>query len=246
MTGLRPSVQMTLSPAGVVDFCRSELQRLGYRVNFETDWELLVAYLGVNRRLVAPQPRTVVKAGDFCCPPEQVTGLRQIEKKLRDGENIVPHLSTKIRNATYNDGLLNDWGIHHLHLGTRTRPDGFVKRTRQLLYCRFTDSRACLIAVLAHGEWTTIGLLEAMHANWPDRMERFRAEGVSGDRLTDLQIRELRRKHVNYVLQMRDGTCYWPLGGGTTSAGSNVHDVVMADRILHMRDLDGKAGGRHD
>ena len=207
---------------------------------------MLVAYLGVNRRLVAPQPRRVVKAENFFCPPEHVTALSQIEKKLRDGENIVQNLSTKIRNATYNDALLNDWGIHHLHLGTCTPHGGFVERTRRLLYCRFTDTHAYLIAVLAHGKWTTIALLEALHANWPDRMEQFRAEGVTGDQLTDVQIRELRRKNANYVLQMRDGTCYSPVGGGTTSAGSNLHDVVMADRILHMRDLDGKAGGRHD
>lgn len=215
-------------------------------MNFETDQEMLVAYFGLNRRLVAPQPRTVVKADSFCCPPEHLTALRQIEKKLRDGENIVPYLSTKIRNATYNDALLNDWGIHHLHMGTCMRPDGFVERTRQLLHCSFTDTHAYLVAVLAHGEWTTIALLEAMHANWPDMLERFRAKGVTGDHLTDLQIRELRRKNANYILQMRDGTCYWPLGGGTTLSGANPHDILMADRILHMRDLDGKAGGQND
>ena len=215
-------------------------------MNFETDRELLLTYFGVNRRLVAPQPRTVLKADSLCCPPEHVAALRQIEKKLRDGESIVPHLSKEIRNPAYNDALLNDWGIHHLHLGTCTRPGGFVTRTRQLLHCRFTDTHAYLIAVLAHGKWTTIALLEAMHANWPDMMARFRAEGVTGDQLTDLQIRELRCKHANYVLQLTDGTCYWPLGGGTTSAGSNLQDVAMADRILHMRALDGKAGGQHD
>ena len=243
---LRTAVQITLPPAAFVDFCRNELRRLGYRANFKTDWEMLVAYLGVNRRLVAPQPRTVVKAESFNCPPEHITALRQIETRLRDGKSVVSHLSTKIRDITYNDALLNDWGIHHLHLGTCTGPHGFVKRTRQLLYCRFTDTHAYLIAVLPHGKWTTIALLEALHANWPDEMARFRAEGVAGDQLTDPQIRELRRKNANYVLQMRDGTCYWPLGGGTTSSGSNPQDIVTADRILHARVRDEKADGRHD
>ena len=206
---------------------------------------MLVTYLGVNRRLVAPQPRTAVRARDFSCSPEHITTIHQIEKKLRDGENIVSYLSTKIRETTYNDALLNDWGIHHLHLGTCIRADGFVGRTGQLLYCAFTDSHAYLIAVRGHGNWTTVALLEAMHINWPDRMERFRAEGVVGDKLTDFHIRELRRKNANYVLRMRDGTCYWPPGGGTTSSGSNLEDVVMADQILRMRALDGNPVGRN-
>ena len=95
-----------------------------------------MAYYNAMRRIVGAWPRTVHRASGFVAPkdPDQARALSSIEHKLRKGESVVPSLSRKIRDLSYNDLLFDDWGIHHFHLGTNIEGDGFVNRTGPLLY----------------------------------------------------------------------------------------------------------------
>jgi hypothetical protein len=44
--------------------------------------------------------------------------------------------------------MLNDWGIHHLHLGTKiSKNTGFVERTGPLLFVKFEKNVAYFIGV---------------------------------------------------------------------------------------------------
>jgi len=56
------------------------------------------------------------------------TGLLVVEQELIGGQDLTPRLSRKLKDRTFNDKMLHDWGLHHLHLGTATENDGFVKR----------------------------------------------------------------------------------------------------------------------
>ena len=212
---------------------RAELDRLRYDVRrISGDVALLRAYYGVCRRLVLPQSRRIIKSKGFSCNPKYHVGLAQIEQVVRDRGDLTPYLSKKIRDLKYNDDLLNDWGIHHLHLGTSMEKDGFVSRTGPLLHCRFEDDIAYFIDVLPHGSWTLQRLVTIMHENWPDFLSRFRIRGVTGDRLTDEEIKVLRDKRLNYFLKMNDGTVYGVMGGGYSTAGTNSMDVAKADYML--------------
>ena len=71
-----------------------------------------------------------------------------------------------------------------------------------------------------------------MHENWPHVIEQFQARGAKGDRLTDEQVRELRRKRINHCVSMDDGKVYMPIGGGMTLSGSNLADVIETDGLL--------------
>ena len=59
--------------------------------------------------------------------------------KIRKGEDLT-HLSKRITDLDYNDALLNDCGIHHLHLGIDVDDSGFDTRIGPLLFVHF-DSR---------------------------------------------------------------------------------------------------------
>ena len=131
--------------ADLVAFFRSELTRLGYAKVCDIDnrcSELPRVYFDVCKRLLTPEPRTVHKASNFSCPSQFRSAVAAIERIIENGENILPHLSKRILNLTYNDALLNDWGIQHLHLGSTIEFDGFVARTGPLLYCKFEPDNA--------------------------------------------------------------------------------------------------------
>ena len=66
------------------------------------------------------------------------------------------HLSRKIVDLDYDDDLLNDWDIYHLHLGTNLHIDGFVKRTGPMLFVRFNEQNAYFKNVMGHGSWTNV------------------------------------------------------------------------------------------
>lgn len=215
------------------NFCRDLLVGLGYKVeevaNIVDDGNAIRALLGVRRRLVPPQGRSIAKAKVFVCPPEHAQGLAEIERKIESGEDLAPHLSTRLLKLHYKDDLLNHWGVHHLHLGTSIEADGFVQRTKHLLFCRFEDENVYFIGVLLHeGAWTLQRLVEEIHSNWPDTIRRHRFQGVTADVLSDMQVKVLRSKNANHCVAVPDGVVYFPLGGGVTSSGDNMIDVAQA------------------
>ena len=219
------------------NLCRDLLVELGYKseeiAEIAHDENAIRALLGVRRRFVPPQRRSIAKSKGFFCPPEFVQGLAEIEEKIESGDDLAPHLSRRLVNPHYKDDLLNHWGLHHLHLGTSIESDGFVQRTKHLLFCRFEDENAYFIDVLPHeGAWTLQRLVEEIHDNWPDTIRRHRFQNGTADFLSDTHVKVLRSKNTNHCVSVRDGTVYLPLGGGVTSSGDNVIDIAQADYWL--------------
>ena len=218
----------------LVTFFRGELVRLGFDVeDIADDTKLARVYLGVGRRLVSLEPRQILKSKTFSCLPEHRNALENIEGIIQGGGNIVPYLSRQIRNPNYNDALLNSWGIHHLHLGTKVEADNFIERTDTLLYCRFEAKQAYFIDILPHGNWTEQQLIKTMHENWPEFMSQFQLKGVMGPQLTNDEIRNFRRNRFNCYIKMEDGTIYAPPGGGITGDGSSTLAAIKTNSYFH-------------
>lgn len=115
---------------------RQELIAFGYMkkdVNSIEDLELIRIYCNVQRRLVLPVPRQLHKSKSFACPPKHASVVATLERLIENDDDLTPYLSTKIKSIDDNDLLLNDWGIHHLHLGANIKSDGFAERTGALL-----------------------------------------------------------------------------------------------------------------
>ena len=133
--------------------------------------------------------------------------------------------------------MLNDWGIHHLHLGEKVELNGFIKRTGPLLYCCFKKGFVYFIDVLSHDDFTSQKLIKTLHENWPDMLSQFRVNGVQGNQFTDEEIKVLRKKNINYCIEVDEGISYHPPGGGVTFAGTNAHDVIQVAYYIHWFDL---------
>ena len=189
---------------------------------------VITTYYGVIRRFVVPRPRRVRKARGVSCPAEHQNALDSIEQTIERGDNILPYLSRKLKQVGFGELLLNDWGIHHLHLGETVERDGYVGRTRKLLYVLFDASNAYFIRIMGHDGFAAQILLQTLHDNWPEVIGKARLRNVKGTKMTDLEIMAVRDKHGNCCIEVQDGTAYIALGGGITAAGTNACDTMRS------------------
>lgn len=221
-------------PRDLGELFRDRLVQLGYdATGLDEPTKMIRTYLKVSRRLISVQPRKILKAKNFVCPPSHIQGLSKIESTIQSGGDLTPYLSEKIVHRDFQDQLLLHWGVYHLHLGTQMQSNGFMGRTKHLLFCRFDHEHGYFIDVLPHGVWTKRSLVTIVHDNWPDSIEKFRLHGVEGDSLGEKRIRNLRKRNMNFCIELKDGDVYAPLGGGVTCSGDNILDVMEADRLLY-------------
>ena len=131
----------------------------------------------------------------------------------------------------FQDCLLNDWGIHHLHLGLNIDESGFVVRTNDLLFVRFTDTAAYLLGILPHGRWAEPYLVEIIHRNWPQSIARYRLNDVIGTDApqTEEAFRTARKHGYQVFFNPEPGYVYTPVGGGYSTAGTSVRALNDAD-----------------
>ena len=204
-------------------------------------------YSELNRRIIAPRPRQILRAGNFA-PSNYEGGIAKLENAIRNGESLSPYMSTTIDDPNFHDSMLDHWGIYHFHLGTELDEKGnFIRRTDDILLCRVDDRYVYFIKVLPHGRnvrapWYQKELIEIIHKNWPESINHALVKGVTSlsPRLNDQQVEELRREtNVALLLEMSDGTIYVPPGVGNTLGlvtgdGSNFNDIRFADRMREL------------
>ncbi len=221
---------------------RDELSSMGYSMHPHDDPERFsVKYFNLLWRRVPQTPRMVRVPRQFSCPSNLQQGLNLVLKKARSGEDLTPHLSTRLLDADYNDGLLNDWGIHHFHLGTVPFPKkpGFHDRTDPVLFARVTGDRFYAIDVMGHRNWARQRLIEIIHNNWPQSIDSYRIEGILDfkDAVTDQGLKILRDHQINTPVQTADGAVYFGPGGGHAISGDSyqvVRRCMWAERELML------------
>jgi hypothetical protein len=116
--------------------------------------------------------------------------------------------------------LLNDWGIHHLHLSEVDRGDGFVVRTGDLLFAVFRRNDAYLLDILGHGGWTDESLVEIAVSNWPHSglFQHVPNMTLQSPVSEDLR-KKLRDSGIYTPVQLPTGVAFGPrLSRGSTSA----------------------------
>ncbi|WP_076920402.1 hypothetical protein [Pseudoalteromonas sp. SK18] len=219
---------------------RHELLSLGFKYNDNKNvTENSINFFNVNRRLPKKAPRKAVFSKEFCCPIENKNGLNALVKKIEKGECLTPNLSKTISKADYNDATLDDWGIHHFHLGNK-EINGVIERTKNVAFVLVLFDCALFIQILAHGKghsdvWVNTSLVEIIHTNWPESISHMKTD-LSGTSLTSTERTTLRKKNANVDIEVSDGTVYFAPGGGRMSNGASMSDFMNLQRIY--RDLD--------
>jgi len=95
-------------------------------------------------------------------------------------DDLRPHQSTQLERPDYEDGLLNDFGIQHFHLGTAQHPNKpfFVSREDPLLFGLVQDDAFYCIGYYKHGDWSKTELLDIVHAHWPSVISDHTISGI--------------------------------------------------------------------
>lgn len=217
---------------------RSHLNSSGFVVSGEmSDEDVFISFFNWQKRKVQPVRRKIYKSRKFNCPAQFSNALTNIIDCITTGGDITPYLSKRIEWLNYSDPMLNDWGIHHLHLGDNIDSTGFIERTGPLLFVKFTADSAYLVNIYAHNAWEKLDIVEIIHSNWPEIIAQYKVENVIGLAFTpnDEDVKALRKCNMNTMLQLKDGTVYAPIGRGYMSNGTAMdvmQELTNTRRIL--------------
>lgn len=199
-----------------------------------TSDDVLQSYCSYTYRLIEKRPREIYKATSFACPAEVEIGLKWLEEKILKGESVNPHLNSATKKDKL-DGLLYDWGIHHLHLGETFSAPGYVKRTGPVLFAIFRKNNVYFIDIRDHVGWSDKGLLDIVNENWPELLSIYKMEGVKPETSFDeKEITLLRKSGINTFHELSAGNSYLPMGGGITSAGTSMMAMQTYVEMLRM------------
>lgn len=219
--------------------------------------ELLINYLNALNKRISTNKRKVLFSDNI----QEIINSSNLNKKYIDaiftfknnfenGIDMNGHLSTNIyyselslkkKNKIYRqsrDYLLDDWGIYHIHLNekeAKNENEMHGNRSEYLLFVKVTIDKVYFIDILNHNEKNVFAkqeLLKVLDRNWPFLLEKYRLHGINAcTSYTDEEINK-RRKNGEYILYNINGKVYMPIGGGLTSAGTNVSHTNTADNIL--------------
>jgi hypothetical protein len=226
-------------------------EREGAALSTARTSELLITFLNWLGRYVHPHPRKVLRSRELSITPlltQNRADLEAIACKLSVGVNIAPHLSKGIlkgytptselpKNLHKKkdlDLLLNEWGIHHLHVSNVVQANGFVKRGSVLLFVIFSQANAYLLDLSPHGVWTEQRLVEIAVRNWPGDGLFVELKGIVPEVDISSKDREnFRRVGIATTVNI-DGNAYTSRTGGLTLGGTSGRVTMEAAR-LHKR-----------
>lgn len=231
----------------------ARIKKMGITINYKDVHDLLIKYYNTIFKLIDIKPYKIhysKELKDKMCNDDYKDNLKLIEKKFVNGEDINPHLGRLSFNPDFQDGLLNDWGIYHLHLSSEKDPndDYLFLRSDWLLLCMIDEKCVYFIDVRPHNEswdsnheeyslWFRDDLLKIIKSNWEFLLRKYELNGV---KLQDKPSKEEYnlRNHGITTMVMIDDKVYAPPGGGITAGGKigkkiGSLQVLMANRLLN-------------
>ncbi len=226
----------------VAERCADELTRAGYTPDPADDEDTIYTYVSIRHRRVRASTRAVHKA-NYTVPLHLASGEQQLLAKVEAGGDLWPHQSRKIGNLSVEDGMLNDYGIQHFHLGTTPAPcrPHLIAGTKELLFAIVKDRDFYAIGIYDHNAWTKQALLDVVLTTWPSLTEIYATKDVQGlaRNYTDDEVMKLRAAGIN-VLQLRpDGKVQMGMGGGVASDGRSIAVRRETDQFIdHIEELE--------
>lgn len=158
--------------------------------------------------------------------------LKLLKSKIELGEDISYALSNDANRPQKKDGLLIDWGIHHLHL---IEPENPKSRGDYLLFAIFSPDEAGFLDIRRHDEKSVFekkDYIQIIYNNWPKALNPFILNGFN-QTYTEDTLEKTRRKFrkvgANLLVEI-NGKLFAPPGGGFNSGGGSANDIIIMDK----------------
>ncbi|MEI8202908.1 MAG: hypothetical protein WCH34_07850 [Bacteroidota bacterium] len=198
--------------------------------------DLIYTYANLRQRMIDAKPRRILYAGNFERLSDYEDGLKFLENKIIRGESLIPHLSRQIFKPNEQDGMLFDFGIYHLHLGTTPdiKKSFLIQGREKILYCLFDNEFAYFLTVDKHGRWNDLDLLRIIRDSFPKKLESWEMKDVVGLTFnpTEEERLSLLKSGINTPIEL-DGKFYISPGGGINSAKTSAMAVMEMNRYYH-------------
>ncbi|MGH1378709.1 MAG: hypothetical protein ACRBB3_07790 [Alphaproteobacteria bacterium] len=203
--------------------------------------QLTLRYINWTDRLISLKSKSVLMSKELQESPEFLKfsdAIWEIYRKFTIGENLKAYLSRRIvqkaislnntSQSADKDGMLNEWGFHHLHLGTQLENDGFIQRTNELLFTRVFEDCVCFINIFTHDDFSNSEAIKILHRNWPETIRPFKMNDIKAPptERTDQDRSELRKAGMTNFITI-DGNVYAPPRGLVTSG----HSLKTVDNV---------------
>jgi hypothetical protein len=202
-------------------------------------WNLLkVQHRRIERRQRRAEWSTQLRRRQDKLPEDILAALGRIVIAAESGDDLNPFLSRDLASDKAfkrKDMMLNELGVHHLHLGEGVDVRGLVSGRDELLFAYVTDKAIHLIEVFDHKSFGDQEAFRIAQENWPQIFDGRRmtvAPSRDPQPVTAEQRKTLRRKNANVPVAAKDGTLFLPPGGGVMASGMSSSVLVQADRIL--------------
>lgn len=223
------------------DILKEDLEKNGYNLSNIEEKNIPILYFNVKNRTIEEKHRTVNVSKEFKCPRELKRGWQFLKGHIESGNLLNAHLSKRVRKVRNKDTMLDNWGVHHFHLGENM--DGeFVKQGNPLVFAVVREHVFYAIGIFKHGDWAKQEIVEIMHNNWSYLFKDYVIKGF--DKVENLNEEErtaINKNNQNAYIKVSDGTVYAPMGGGLSLSGYNgkaTYFQIATERLL--RDIENR------
>ncbi len=165
--------------------------------------DLIKSFLKLKSRLIRQQKYHVYMSKELKSNPLYrifAQRIHKLKRHFKSGKDIRGFLSTNVNDfINTEDGLLRDWGIHHLHF-EKSFYRGSKKRTNEILFVMIQNNNVYFIDIFKHNDWLNLEALKIIYRNWEKALEPFELKNITPDVFTEEQFKNLRKNDVGYAI----------------------------------------------
>lgn len=221
---------------------RQDILKIGYSEDAIDMEHVIYQFCVLYKRLIHNHPRKIYYADTFVRPTDDryAAGLDALEAKIRNGENVNPHLSRTTKRINYKDGILFDWNIYHFHLGVDIEDDNYSGRTGDVLYAYVEENAMYFLAIAPHGQWEDKQLLEIIVRNWEELLSIYAIDAdIEKPFDSKEDIKMFREGNINSMIKLSNGKTYISMGGGFMTNGFSASARFSQSYIMRfVKDLE--------
>lgn len=226
------------------------------KLKFTKEKDILISladYLSVINRISTPLNSNIIFSKELhdtletpLISNKDIKILKEIIYKMKKGSLLLSYLSKSILKNK--DTLYNHWGIQHLHLSNDlenkyNRPISYEnrvimkKRSKLILLYYINSKNVYLINIIKHPsgyKWVSDEYFEIIKNNWPFLLEPYK---INNTKNTSTHF----NNKTNYKLVKRTITLtktknniYFPLGRGSSTAGTPIKYLEKAKKIMFI------------